>query len=185
MYVTVNLDEQNKPFEVFGTMGKAGGCDAALLEAVSRLISLALRAGIETEEVTRQLRGITCCPAWDDGTLVRSGPDAVAIVLEQISQGNGMEHGAPAGVQLTLPSGTPGYGGDGPEVRPWMPPQPTLGDSSPGGSGNGNGNGNGHGAHAAYDAPGAYARRCPECNGGVVNQEGCLACYSCGWNKCE
>ena len=185
MYVTVNLDENSRPFEVFGTMGKAGGCDAALLEAVSRLISLALRAGIEAEEVTRQLRGITCCPAWDDGTLVRSGPDAVAIVLEQISQGNGMEHGAPAGVQLTLPSGTPGYGGDGPEVRPWMPPQPTLGDSSPGGSGNGNGNGNGHGAHAAYDAPGAYARRCPECNGGVVNQEGCLACYSCGWNKCE
>ena len=179
MYVTVNLDEQNKPFEVFGTMGKAGGCDAALLEAVSRLVSLALRAGIDTEEVTRQLRGITCCPAWDEGTLVRSGPDAVAIVLEQITQGSGVEHGGAAGVQLTLPAGFPGYGGDGPEVRPWMPSQAGLGASEGLRAPNGNG---GNGSH---DVPGTYAQRCPECNGGVVNQEGCLTCYSCGWNKCE
>ena len=83
MYITINFDENRNPFEVFGTLGKAGGCDSAQLEAISRLVSLALRSGINPEEVYTQLRGITCCPAWDDGTLVRSGPDAVALALER------------------------------------------------------------------------------------------------------
>ena len=187
MYVTVNLDADNKPFEVFGTMGKAGGCDAALLEAVSRLVSLALRAGIDTSEVTRQLRGITCCPAWDDGTLVRSGPDAVAIVLDKLTEGMAGESGAPDGVQLTLPTGFPGYGGDGPDVRSFLPPGAIAGGSGNGvaetGHGTGHGNGNGHTVPMAAGL--TYSQRCPECNGGVVNQEGCSTCYSCGWNKCE
>ena len=179
MYVTVNMDNQGQPFEVFGTMGKAGGCDAALLEAVSRLVSLALRAGIDTSEVSQQLSGITCCPAWDDGTLVRSGPDAVAIVLDRITSGVSNESNASDGVQLTLPTGAPAFGGDGPEVRPWMPPQPNLSTHPAVGKANGNG------APVPQTLSGTYAGRCPECNGGVVSQEGCLTCYSCGWNKCE
>ena len=83
MYITINFDENQQPFEVFGTLGKAGGCDSAQLEAISRLVSLALRSGISSEEVIAQLKAITCCPAWDDGTLVRSGPDAVALALER------------------------------------------------------------------------------------------------------
>ena len=162
MYVTVNVDPDGLPFEVFGTMGKAGGCDAALLEAVSRLVSLALRAGIETSEVTRQLRGITCCPAWDDGVLVGSGPDAVALVLDNLMNGIDAGSSPPAGVQLTLPGSSGGAAN---------------------GNGNGNAAGNGHAIAPAY--PVGFAQRCPECNGGVVNQEGCLTCYSCGWNKCE
>ena len=153
MYVTVNMDADGLPFEVFGAMGKAGGCDAALLEAVSRLVSLALRAGIEPSEVTRQLRGITCCPAWDDGVLVGSGPDAVALVLDKITGGSDSLSGTTAGVQLSLAGG------------------PTENGS------------NGHAPAQSY--PAGFSQRCPECNGGVVNQEGCLTCYSCGWNKCE
>ena len=179
MYVTVNMDNQGQPFEVFGTMGKAGGCDAALLEAVSRLVSLALRAGIDASEVSQQLSGITCCPAWDDGTLVRSGPDAVAIVLDRITSGVSNESNASDGVQLTLPTGAPAFGGDGPEVRPWMPPPPNLSTHPAVGKANGNG------SPVPQTLPGTYAGRCPECNGGVVSQEGCLTCYSCGWNKCE
>jgi ribonucleoside-diphosphate reductase alpha chain len=153
MYVTVNMDSDGLPFEVFGAMGKAGGCDAALLEAVSRLVSLALRAGIEPSEVTRQLRGITCCPAWDNGVLVGSGPDAVALVLDNIASGGNARDGAPAGVQLSLAGG------------------PTENGT------------NGYSSAPTY--PAGFSQRCPECNGGVVNQEGCLTCYSCGWNKCE
>lgn len=81
MYVTVNFDEEGHPFEVFTTLGKAGGCDSANLEAISRLISLALRSGIDPVQIVEQLKGITCCPVWDSGTLVRSTPDAVAHVL--------------------------------------------------------------------------------------------------------
>ena len=92
MYVTINFDEADTPFELFGNLGKAGGCDSAQLEAISRLVSLALRSGIEPATVIDQLRGITCCPAWDEGTLVRSGPDAVALALERHTTGT-QEHG--------------------------------------------------------------------------------------------
>ena len=31
----------------------------------------------------KHLQGITCCPAWDGGTLVRSAPDGLALVLKR------------------------------------------------------------------------------------------------------
>ena len=91
MYVTINFQEEGKPFEVFSTLGKAGGCDSAQLEAISRLASLALRSGVSAEDVVEQLKGITCCPFWDEGTLVRSGPDAVALALQRYMEGNAEE----------------------------------------------------------------------------------------------
>ena len=98
MYVTINVDENGDPFEVFTTLGKAGGCDSAQLEAISRLISLTLRSGIDLDVVISQLQGITCCPAWDNGVSVRSAPDAVAIALkrynnEESSKPDGLTHG--------------------------------------------------------------------------------------------
>jgi ribonucleoside-diphosphate reductase alpha chain len=83
MYITINFDEEGRPFEVFTTLGKAGGCDSAQLEAISRLVSLALRSGIDPAQVVDQLKGITCCPAWDSGVMVRSAPDAVALALSR------------------------------------------------------------------------------------------------------
>ena len=103
MYVTVNFDEDQKPFEVFGTLGKAGGCDSAQLEAISRLVSLALRSGIDANNILDHLRGITCCPAWDSGTLVRSSPDALALALERHLKSHAETAEYPAdAVQLTF-----------------------------------------------------------------------------------
>ncbi|MBI2872324.1 MAG: adenosylcobalamin-dependent ribonucleoside-diphosphate reductase [Chloroflexi bacterium] len=90
-YITINFDEQGKPFEVFTALGKAGGCDAANLEAISRLASLALRSGIPATEVVEQLRSITCHPAWDQGVLIKSAPDAVAIALSRHALGKSTE----------------------------------------------------------------------------------------------
>ena len=88
MYVTVNHDENNLPFEVFGLLGKAGGCDAAMLEAITRLSSLTLRSGIDPNLIVRQLNGITCCPIWDNGKKVTSIPDTIALAIsEVITQG--------------------------------------------------------------------------------------------------
>ena len=155
MYVTINFQEEGKPFEVFSTLGKAGGCDSAQLEAISRLASLALRSGVAAEDVVEQLKGITCCPFWDEGTLVRSGPDAVALALQRYLDGN-------AGEKESAESKA---------VQLQFIPEPTYY--------NGNGNGNGHVAATPT------ARKCPECNTPVIYQEGCLMCISCGWNKCE
>ena len=104
MYVTINFDDQSKPFELFGTLGKSGGCDSAQLEAISRLVSLALRSGIDPGNIIEQLRGITCCPAWDSGTLVRSSPDAVALALERhiTTEAGERLQPAPGAVQMEL-----------------------------------------------------------------------------------
>ena len=159
MYVTINFDENNQPFEVFGNLGKAGGCDSAQLEAISRLVSLALRSGIEPDAVLEQLRGITCCPAWDDGTLVRSGPDAVALALERHA-----------------------YGSDGRANRTSRPVQMAFAPEVVQ-----NGNGHSHESVTPSIAGNVQltGRRCPDCNTPVIYQEGCLMCVSCGWNKCE
>ena len=82
MYVTIN-EAEGYPIEVFSTLGKAGGCDVAMLEAVSRLISLALQFGVSIEAIQSQLRGITCCPIYDNGKQVLSVPDGIAQILER------------------------------------------------------------------------------------------------------
>ena len=83
IYVTVNFDQQGIS-EVFSTLGKAGGCAAAQLEAISRLISLALRSGIDVDSVVKHLRGIRCPSiAWEQGHAILSCADAIASVLEK------------------------------------------------------------------------------------------------------
>lgn len=153
MYITINFDEEQLPFEVFSTLGKAGGCDSAQLEAISRLVTLALRSGIDPQEIVTHLRGITCCPAWDEGTLVRSAPDAVALAVERHLRENG--HGSnrlstsePVATQL-------GFSTDVEE--------PAINNIIDTG------------------------RRCPDCNGPVMFQEGCVKCVDafCAWSKCD
>jgi ribonucleoside-diphosphate reductase alpha chain len=83
IYVTVNFDQQGIS-EVFSTLGKAGGCAAAQLEAISRLTSLALRSGIDVESLVKHLRGIRCPSiAWEQGHAILSCADAIASVLEK------------------------------------------------------------------------------------------------------
>ncbi len=83
LYVTITF-LNDKPFEVFTSIGKSGYSTMADAEAIGRLISLALRSGVDPKEVILQLKGIGGSePVFTEGGLVQSIPDAVAKVLER------------------------------------------------------------------------------------------------------
>jgi ribonucleoside-diphosphate reductase alpha chain len=83
LYITVAYDDKGI-FEVFSTLGKSGACASAQLEAICRLISLALRSGVDVSHVVKQLRGIRCPSiAWEGGKSILSCADAIASVLEK------------------------------------------------------------------------------------------------------
>ncbi|MBU1125118.1 MAG: TSCPD domain-containing protein, partial [Candidatus Omnitrophica bacterium] len=84
LYVTINVDETSRPFELFTQMGKAGGCAASQLEALGRLVSLGFRSGIEVKSIIEQLRNIRCpSPSWEKGQRIFSCSDAIARVVEK------------------------------------------------------------------------------------------------------
>jgi ribonucleoside-diphosphate reductase alpha chain len=99
MYVTINEDEGGL-CEVFAAMGKAGGCAASQLEAIGRLVSLALRTGTNARSLVKHLRGIRCpSPAWGVGGSVLSCADAIGIALERYL--NAKDNGGQASETIT------------------------------------------------------------------------------------
>ena len=155
LYLTINEDDQGL-CEVFSTIGKAGGSAAAQTEAISRLISLCLRSGIDPREVVKELKGISGpSPAWENGQLILSTPDAIGKALEEhldirenkVPQDAEAEkkNDAPVAVALAEP-------GDRPD---------------------------GHSSRGVRSMV-----TCPECGASVAHETGCLVCRHCGWSKC-
>jgi ribonucleoside-diphosphate reductase alpha chain len=82
LYVTVT-EMDGKPFEVFATIGKSGRSTTAKTEAIGRLVSLALRSGVEVEKIVKQIEGIGGeYPIFQKDGLVLSIPDAIGRVLK-------------------------------------------------------------------------------------------------------
>jgi ribonucleoside-diphosphate reductase alpha chain len=93
LWVTLNYDG-NEPFEVFATLGKSGSELKAMTEAISRVISIGLRSGCRLDDFIGTLRGISGKEYWmfdcDENEMVRSIPDAVALLLRKLTD----QHGA-------------------------------------------------------------------------------------------
>ena len=174
LYVTVNEDESGRPFEVFCTVGKAGGAAMADSEAIGRLISLALRSGIPITAIKGQLRGISCDRAVGVGPLkVLSAPDAIAQALEHyLAEKEGVQE------EMLFPVRTGGGGDAGGEAG---------GDGGSGGAGAGGAAGAPmHGGLTQYvDQSDAALGACPSCGSShLAFEEGCKKCYVCGFSEC-
>ncbi len=159
LYVTITEDDRGQPFEMFMSLGKAGGALMADVEAVGRLISLALRSGIPIEEIYRQLRGISSDRVSGLGPhKVLSVPDAIGIAIEKwIQEQHGIQQDllesapADAAVVPTTPRGA-GPGGELAELR------------SP------------RDEH--------FVGACPDCGSQLEFAEGCVKCHVCGYSEC-
>ncbi|MEM2874204.1 MAG: vitamin B12-dependent ribonucleotide reductase [Candidatus Nanoarchaeia archaeon] len=158
LYVTINNDEAGKPFEVFATIGKSGGVLAAKCEAICRLISLALRAGIDPEEIIEQIKGIRGpMPTVSKIGVIHSIPDAISKVLSMhIDKG-----------QTQITTFTADDKG-----------QQTLEPKSAASVKNGKRQTN------SSIADTGVLPECPECQGILEMSEGCMVCHSCGFSQC-
>ncbi len=155
LYITINEDEEGI-CEVFSTMGKSGGCAASQSEAVSRMVSLALRSGVSIESIIKQVKGIRCpSPAWGEGGSILSCPDAIGRALERYNkEGHGQRH-------LQKPKQTAAQGA-----------QATVSYVSSDCAKGGNKN------HLGL------CPECPDCGGLLEFGEGCAFCRGCGFSKC-
>jgi ribonucleoside-diphosphate reductase alpha chain len=153
LYVTVNYDE-NGICEVFTNTGRAGGCPSQS-EATSRLVSIALRAGIDEKAIVEQLKGIRCpSTIRQKGLKVLSCPDAIGRLIEKVMNhrnGNGEAFkAAPVAATQVVPR---------PTARTFDP------DTKKAGADDKNG-------------------LCPECGSVVEHEGGCMVCRNCGYSKC-
>ena len=99
LYITVNEDK-NGLFELFTTMGKAGGCAASQSEAIGRMVSLAWRSGVQARQVIKQLLGISChCPTGFGDNRILSCADAVAKAIQAHMLANGYDLNAETATQ--------------------------------------------------------------------------------------
>ncbi|MCL5775126.1 MAG: hypothetical protein M1333_02845, partial [Patescibacteria group bacterium] len=174
LYVTINEDEQG-PFEVFAQMGKSGGFFSAQTEAITRLISLALRSNVAIEEVIDQLKGIRGPDvSFSEQGMVFSLPDAVAKVLEKHIKRRDKQ------LALDLPATA-----EGPSIAETLVKQEVkqlVAESS---------------SRLATQAIAQTQKKqkvsianlgnapvCPSCASMLVFAEGCMKCDSCGYSKC-
>ncbi|MHA1596797.1 MAG: adenosylcobalamin-dependent ribonucleoside-diphosphate reductase [Candidatus Asgardarchaeia archaeon] len=166
LYITVNEDEYGL-FEVFARLGKSGGCLASYTEAIGRLISLALRSGVDIESVIKQLSGIRCpLPILYGENRVLSCADAIAQALKKyLSFRHGKE-----GKKTVLEE-------EGKKFEKLIlrrPEEEALPSSLP----------VTESKEGGGDRLNGMNPQCPECGGILEFQEGCAICRNCGYSKC-
>jgi ribonucleoside-diphosphate reductase alpha chain len=155
LYVTITEDDRGQPFEVFMSLGKAGGALMADVEALGRLISLALRSGIPIKEIYRQVRGISSDRTIGLGpNKVLSVPDAVGIAIERYMHEK-------QGIQQELLPGAAAVS---------IVAQPASG---PGGE-----------QMVLSGLQETLSGACPDCGSQLEFAEGCMKCHVCGFSEC-
>jgi ribonucleoside-diphosphate reductase alpha chain len=169
-FISINEDEKGQPFEVFITLGKAGGSAMADAEAMGRMISLALRSGIPLQSVIKQLRGISSDRAVGLGpNKVLSVPDAIGIALDDWWRDK--VQGVPQDLFTTNELRAPGA----PSMdEPPKAAEPVIVRSQQGDVE----------LSGRYDNGESFMGTCPDCGSQLEYAEGCVKCHVCGFSEC-
>jgi ribonucleoside-diphosphate reductase alpha chain len=183
LYVTINED-QNGPFEVFASLGKTGGFFSAQTEAITRMISLALRSNVAVEEIIDQLKGIRGPDvSFADGEMIFSLPDAVGKLLERHIKRNQQELQLGLKGQATAPAKDT----DTAQLTVADATDVTIGkqmETVSANSNQSNNNLNQKKSQRVSIANMGNAPVCATCGNMLIMAEGCMKCESCGYSKC-
>ncbi|MCR4430475.1 MAG: adenosylcobalamin-dependent ribonucleoside-diphosphate reductase [Tepidanaerobacteraceae bacterium] len=189
LYITVNSDE-NGICEVFTNLGRAGGCPSQS-EATSRLISLALRSGIDVKSIVEQLKGIRCHStlrqmASNKEIKVLSCPDAIGKAIERsigkklVPNGNYLEITGRAYAECDSADG--GNAAKDTDVNNEIYNRKSIYY---------NNEDNDEDICVSEDSQCCKkvqyektAALCPECGSILEHESGCVVCRSCGYSKC-
>ncbi len=172
LYITVNYDE-NGICEVFTNTGRAGGCPSQS-EATSRLVSVALRSGMDVKSIVEQLKGIRCpSTIRQKGLKVLSCPDAIGRLIEKVAKiqsGKDEDGNYDFTTQEYSVVQRPNSSGRGETACASDCYDCTLKDgcSNP---------------EMEIDEM-SLGGACPECGKTVEHEGGCVICRNCGYSKC-
>lgn len=172
LYVTVNSDEKGI-CEVFTNLGRAGGCPSQS-EATSRLISIALRAGVDIKEIIEQLRGIRCHSTLrQKGLKVLSCPDAIGRTLEKVLNMQVEVKDVETIEELTtaIEESNLGCGGNCSLCSTQCSHSTVAIEETS--------------ATVEKDLNLSTIKYCPECGFKVQHEGGCMICRNCGFSKCS
>lgn len=172
LYVTVNSDEKGI-CEVFTNLGRAGGCPSQS-EATSRLISIALRAGVDIKEIIEQLRGIRCHSTLrQKGLKVLSCPDAIGRTLEKVLNMQVEVKDVETIEELTtaIEESNLSCGGNCSLCSTQCSHSTVAIEETS--------------ATVEKDLNLSTIKYCPECGFKVQHEGGCMICRNCGFSKCS
>ncbi|ELZ08438.1 ribonucleoside-diphosphate reductase [Halovivax asiaticus JCM 14624] len=176
VYVTINEDpETGQPFELFANIGHSGGFTNSFTEALAKVISTALRSGVDPEEIVDELCG-TRSPkvAWDKGEQIQSIPDAIGTAMRRYLAN---EIDKPYPKQQTLGESADDVTTDADASATSVAPDEPEPDG-------------GAATHQSADATqdlidAGESPECPDCGSlSLYFSEGCKTCESCGWSEC-
>lgn len=172
LYITVNYDESGI-CEVFTNTGRAGGCPSQS-EATSRLVSVALRSGMDVKSIVEQLKGIRCpSTIRQKGLKVLSCPDAIGRLIEKVAKIQSSKD-EEAITQLA----TQEYSLlQTPTARNTVDTECEADCNT---CSMQNDCANSEKLLSEQDLAGA----CPECGKSVEHEGGCMICRHCGFSKC-
>ena len=156
LHVTAFFDPKTGDLmETFLNRGSAGGCENSYI-GLSRVISMAARAGCKVQDIADQLLSCGVCPSYAVRRATRHDtspgaccPIAIGKALLEMWQ----EFQAERDISASIPAEQENA------AREATDPSSSAADDT--------------------------APKCPQCGADIVFEEGCANCKNCGWSKCN